>query len=196
LRLSLRAKEGLAIAIFVGLAVAIATLAHLATVARLGTEEAAARGSLLAQQTFFQASRALRGERGSPADVLRRGSGMRAFLDSMVGYSPTVVYGAITDPANRVIVHSDPAQAGRLLPTRESADAAAQQNALALLRTLAGPPRVFEAQIPLTLGQDPLGRIRVGISTSLLRREVASALTRSLRCRRRPLPSPWRPAWR
>lgn len=54
MHLSLRAKEGLAITVFVGLAVVIATIAHLATVARLGTEEAAARGALLAQQLFFQ----------------------------------------------------------------------------------------------------------------------------------------------
>lgn len=98
----------------------------------------------------------------------------------MVGYSTTVIYGAITDPAGHVIVHSDRAQAGRLLPTRETLDAVARQNPLVLLRTLTGPPQVLEAQIPMTLGRHPLGMVRVGVSTSLLRSELARLVTRSL----------------
>ena len=180
MRLSLRAKEGLAIAALVGLAGAIATAAHLATVARLGMEEAAATGTLLARQLFLQGSRALAGARGVPADILRRDPGLRALLDSMVGYSPTVVYGAITDPTGRVLAHSDRKQVGAHLPDRDTLEAAAQWNPLELLRTLAGPPQVFEAQVPLTLGARPFGTARVGISTSLLRRQLGGALERSL----------------
>lgn len=180
LRLSLRAKEGLAIAALVGLAVVIATGVHLVTVARLGMDEAAGTGALLARQLFLQGSRALAGARGAPAEVLRRDPGMRALLDSMVGYSPTVVYAAITDPDGRALVHSDRAQVRRHLPPRETLEAVARGSALDLLRTLAGPSQVFEAQLPLTLGARPFGTARVGISTSLLRRQLEGAMTRSL----------------
>jgi len=179
-RLSLRAREGLAVAALVGLAATIATGVHLANVARLGMDEAASTGGLLARQIFLQASRALAGARAAPAEVLRRDPGMRALLDSMVGYSPTVVYGAITDPDGRIVVHSDRAQAGEHLPARETLAVVAQRNPLHLLRTLVGPAQVFEAQVPLTLGTLPFGTARVGVSTSLLRRELAGALTRSL----------------
>jgi len=180
LRLSLRAKEGLAIAALVGLAVAIATGAHLATVARLGMEEAAGTGALLAHQIFLQGSRAVAGARGAPVDILRRDPGLRALLDSMVGYSATVVYGAITDPDGRALVHSEHSQVGRQLPARRTLEVVARQNSLHVLRVLAGPPQVFEAQVPLTLGGRPFGTARVGVSTSLLRRELSGALARSL----------------
>ncbi len=180
MRLGLRAKEGLGIAAVVGLAAVIAAAIHLATVARLGMDEAARTGALLARQLFFQGSRALAGARGVPAEILRRDAGLRALLDSMVGYSPTVVYGAITDPAGRVLVHSDRGQVGAHLPDRETLQAAAKRNPLDLLRLLAGPPQVFEAQVPLTLGGRPFGRARVGLSTLLLRRELAGILNWSL----------------
>jgi PAS domain S-box-containing protein len=180
LRLSLRAKEGLAIAALVGLAVAVATALHLVTVARLGMDEATGTGALLAHQLFLQGSRALVGARGVPAEVLRRDPGMRALLDSMVGYSPTVVYAAITDPQGRALVHSNPAEVRRHLPPRERLDAVARRGPLALIRTLSGPPQIFEAQVPLTLGGRPFGTARVGISTSLLRRQLEGAVRQSL----------------
>jgi PAS domain S-box-containing protein len=180
LRLSLRAKEGLAIAALVGLAVAVATALHLVTVARLGMDEATGTGALLAHQLFLQGSRALAGARGAPAEVLRRDPGMRALLDSMVGYSPTVVYAAITDPQGRALVHSNASEVRRHVPPRERLDAVARRGPLALVRTLAGPPQLFEAQVPLTLGGRPFGTARVGISTSLLRRQLEGAVRQSL----------------
>ncbi len=180
LRLSLRAKEGLAIAALVGLAVAIATAVHLVSVARMGMDEAAGTGALLARQLFLQGSRALAGARGAPAEVLRRDPGMRALLDSMVGYSPTVVYATITDPAGRALVHSDRAQVGKQIIARERLETVGRRGAVDLLRTLAGRSHVFEAQVPLTLGGRPFGAARVGISTALIRRELGGAVTRSL----------------
>lgn len=180
MRLSLRVKEGLAIAALVGLAVGITTVVHLASVARLRMNEAVATGGLMARQLFLQASRALAGARGAPADILRRDAGVRALLDAMVGYSPTVVYGGITDPGGRALVHSDPAQVGQVLPARETLEAVGRRPAVQLLRILAGPAQVFEVHLPLTLGERPFGSARVGISTSLLGRELAEAVTRSL----------------
>ena len=180
MRLSLRAKEGLAIAALVSLAVAVATAVHLVTVARLGMDEAAATGSLLSHQLFLQGSRALAGARGAPEEMLRRDPGLRALLDSMVGYSPTVVYATITDTQGRALVHSDRGQLHRRLPPRETLEAASRRGPIDLLRSLTGPPQVLEAQIPLTLGGRPFGAARVGLSTSLLRRQVEGALRQSL----------------
>ncbi len=180
MRLSLRVKEGLAIAALVGLAVGIATSVHLVSVARLGMDEAAATGTLLARQIFLQGRRALAGARGAPAQVLPRDPGMRALLESMVGYSPTVVYAAITDLQGRALVHSDRAQVGKQVTARERLETVGRRGAVDLLRTLVGSSHVFEAQLPLTLGGGPFGTARVGISTALLRRELGAAVTQSL----------------
>lgn len=180
MRLSLRAKEGLVVAALVGLTVAIATAINLLTVARLGLDDAAATGALLARQIFLQGSRALTGARGAPEEILQRDGGMRTLLDSTVGYSATVVYGTIADPNGRVLVHSDPDQVGRWLPARQTVEGLPRRNPFQLLRTLFGPSLIFEAQVPLTLGTRPFGVARVGISTGLVRRELQGALGRSL----------------
>ncbi len=38
------------------------------------------------------------------------------------------------------------------------------------LRAVYGPPRVYEVTLPLALGAEPLGDVRVGVSTVLLAR--------------------------
>ncbi len=178
--MNLRVKEGLAIAVVVSLAILIATLAHLSTVARLGLGEAAGTGRLLAQQMFFVSRSALANATGTPADALGRDPAMQALLQAMVGYSPTVVYGSITDPEGRAIVHSDPAQVGRVLPVRDAAEKVSAQGPLPLLQMLAGAPQIVEVQIPLILGGQPFGSIRIGMSTALIRQQLAADIQRSL----------------
>ena len=40
------------------------------------------------------------------------------------------------------------------------------------LRTVFGPPRIYEVTLPLAIGAKPLGDVRVGVSTVLLRGEI------------------------
>lgn len=178
--LTLRAREVLAITMVVLLVVAVATGAHLASVARLTLRAAAEEGELLARQLFHQSARAVAAARLTSPAALRRDSGIRALLEGMVGYSPTVVYAAIVDPEGRALVHSNPAWEGKILSPHEHLEAVRGGGTLQMIGTVLGKPQVYEVRLPMRIGERPFGTVRVGISTSLLRRELAQALVHSL----------------
>jgi PAS domain S-box-containing protein len=180
MRLTLRTREVLAITTVVLLVVAVFTVAHLASVARITLRTAAEEGELLARQLYHQSSRVIAGSSAPSSGALKRDPGIRALLEGMVGYSHTVVYAAIVDPADRVLVHSNPAFEGKFLPLRESLDTVKAWGTVRALGSMLGEPEVFEAQLPMRLGDRPFGTVRVGVSTSLLREEVAHAVIRGL----------------
>lgn len=177
---TLRSREVLGITVVVLLVVVVATVAHLASVARLTLRHAAGEGELLARQLFHQSARVIEASvRPSPL-LLRPDPGIRALLEGMEGYSQTVVYAAIVDPAGHTWVHSDPAQEGKTLPPHESLETVLEWGTLRIVTALLGEPRIYEVRLPMRLGEEPFGAARVGISTSLLRRELTDALVRSL----------------
>jgi signal transduction histidine kinase len=178
--LSARARETLALVAVVLLVAAVLTVAHLTTVAEVTWRAAGDEARLLARQLFHQTAHALRAAPAAAPDAWRRDPGLRAVLDGMVGYSHVVVYAAVVDPAGRALVHSDPARQGTTLAPQRPADALHAAEALARLVTLLGEPAIYEAGLPLVLGDQPFGTVRVGLSTSLVRRELVAALRRSL----------------
>lgn len=180
MRLTVRAREVLAITTVVLLVVAVSTIAHLASVARITLRSAAGEGELLARQLYHQSSRVVAASPASSLAALRRDRGIRALLEGMVGYSHTVVYAAIVDPSGKVVVHSNPALEGKPLPARESLQIVLARGTLRTLVSMLGEPQVYEAQLPMRMGERPFGTVRVGVSTSLLRQEVAGAVVRGL----------------
>jgi len=180
MRLTLRAREVLAMTTVVLLVVAVATVAHLASVARITLRAAADEGELLARQLFHQSSRVIAASRLTSPVALRRDPGIRALLEGMVGYSHTVIYAAIVDPAGRAVVHSNSAREGKTLPPRESLETVQAWGTLRVIGAMLGEPQVYEARLPMRIGERPFATVRVGISTSLLRRELTQALVRSL----------------
>jgi signal transduction histidine kinase/HAMP domain-containing protein len=180
MRLTLRAREVLAMTTVVLLVVAVATVAHLASVARITLRAAADEGELLARQLFHQSSRVIAGSRLTSPVALRRDPGIRALLEGMVGYSHTVVYAAIVDSAGRAVVHSNSAREGKTLPPRESLETVRAWGTPRVIGAMLGEPQVYEARLPMRIGERPFATVRVGISTTLLRRELTQALVRSL----------------
>jgi len=178
--LTLRAREVLAITAVVLLVVAVATVTHLASVAWITLRAAADEGELLARQLFHQSARVIAASRLTSPVALRRDPGIRALLEGMVGYSPTVVYAAIVDPAGRAVVHSNPAWEESILPPRESIETVRAWGTLRMIGAMLAEPQIYEAQLPMRIGEQPFGTVRVGISTSLLRQELAQAVVRSL----------------
>ncbi|MBI3635359.1 MAG: HAMP domain-containing protein [Candidatus Rokubacteria bacterium] len=174
--MTLRAREVLAITTVVLLVVVVATAAHLAAVARLSLAGADHEGEMLAHQLFHHSARVLMASRKAPVALLRRDPGIRSLLEGMVGYSHTVLYAAITDPSGLAMVHSDPSREGRLLPPRERLDSVRSWGALRVVAAMVKTPQTYEAQMPIDLDGRPFGVVRVGISTTFLRREVNGAL--------------------
>ncbi len=180
--LSLRVREMAAIATVVLLVVTVLTVAHLASVAQITLSAAGEEGRLLARQLFHQSARAVSAAKTTPPTpgILQADPNIRAMLESMVGYSRVVVYGAVADPAGRVVVHSDPALEGRTLGPRPDIDAILSADPFRMVIALLGEPQIYEAQLPIRLGDRPFATVRVGLSTSLVRQELRDALVRSV----------------
>src|SRR5262249_57294126 len=54
------------------------------------------------------------------------------------------------------------------------------RSTLANVAAFFGQPQVYEAQVPMRLGERPFGTVRVGVSTSLLKQELTQAALYSL----------------
>jgi signal transduction histidine kinase len=174
--LGLRARQVLALGVAVLLVVVGSTLAHLTSVARVALRAATEEGELLARQLYHQTARVVA---DSPA-LLPRDPGIRAMLEGIVGYSHTVVYAAVVDPTDRILVHSSPQREGEILPPQESLERVKAWWTLHTVAALLHGPGVYEAQIPMRLGERPFGTVRVGVSTALLRQELARAALHGL----------------
>ena len=178
--LGLRGRQVAALGVAVLLVVAGSTIAHLASVARVALRGAVEEGELLARQLYHQSSRVVAESTQADPTLIQRDPGIRAMLEGIVGYSHTVVYAAIVDPTDRVLAHSNPKLDGELLPPQESLDQVKTWWTLRAVASLLKGPHVYEAQVPMRLGDKPFGAVRVGVSTSLLRQELARAALSSL----------------
>ena len=177
---SARARELLGVTLVVLLVVAVATAAHLATIARLSLGSAADEGHLLSRQLLHQASHVLQAAGAEGPAAFQNDPGLRALLDGLVGYSRVAVYGAIVDANGRTLIHSDPSLQGQAFPDRPLLDDALATGLPQLTRMLLGPPQIFEVRLPAQLAGQPFGTVHVGVSTSLVRQTVRDALVRSL----------------
>jgi len=180
MRLSLRARQVLALAFVVLLVMVASTVAHLSNVARVALGAAADEGELLARQVYHQSARVMAASPVASSALLQQDPGIRALLEGMIGYSHTVVYAAVVDPADRILVHSNPKLDGQILPPRESIERLRTRSTLANVASFFGQPEVYEAQVPMRLGETPFGTVRVGVSTSLLKQELTQAALYSL----------------
>ena len=180
MRLSLRARQVLALAFVVLLVVVASTVAHLSNVARVALGAAADEGELLARQVYHQSARVMAASPAASSALLQQDPGIRALLEGMIGYSHTVVYAAVVDPADRILVHSNPKLDGQILPPRESIERLRTRSTLANVASFFGQPEVYEAQVPMRLGETPFGTVRVGVSTSLLKQELTQAALYSM----------------
>jgi signal transduction histidine kinase len=178
--LSARARELLGLTLVVLLVVAVATAAHLATLARLSLGGAADEGRLLSRQLLHQAAYVLQAAGPAGPAAFQDDPSLRALLDGLVGYSRVAVYGAIVDASGRTLLHSDPSLQGQTFPDRPLLDDALAAGLPQLARMLLGPPQIYEVRLPARLGDQPFGTVHVGVSTSLVRQTLRDALLRSL----------------
>jgi signal transduction histidine kinase/HAMP domain-containing protein len=180
LALSLRLREVLAITLLTFLVVTTTTLVHLAHLDRIMLEDTLQRAELIAQQISAASTRALAAApREDPLAVLRTDRDLRALLDASVGYSPHLLYALVTDQGRRVIVHSDPARSGDVLPERPSFQQLLEGDFVHRLHAIYRGPAIYEAVLKLDLDREPFATIRLGIATGLVRREVQATLALS-----------------
>jgi signal transduction histidine kinase len=87
---------------------------------------------------------------------------------------------AILDPAGAVVVSSDPAMVGRTLAPALDLTALAEAGLIQQLRVIYSEQGQLELRTPMTLGNEAFGAIRIGVSTLLMRQEVAASLRPAL----------------
>jgi PAS domain S-box-containing protein len=166
----------------VAAAVALATsLVNLAALARVTIDEARSRAELLGEIAYHHASRVIRqhGLEGIE-EALASDPSLALYVEGVVGYSPTIMYVAITDRADRTLVHSNPTAREEPVPRAPSLSELAEENPLAQLWALARGHQVLEVNVPFEVDGEPFGSVRVAISTLLLREEIAGALVRNV----------------
>jgi PAS domain S-box-containing protein len=163
--------------------VALATsLVNLTSLARLAVAENRTRAELLAETLYHQASRVIRqhGRDDGIAEALASDASLASYAEGVVGYSPTIMYVAVTDLEGRALVHSDPSLRGEILNRAPSLEEFAEEGALSQLLALSRGHQILEVTVPFEVDAAPFGSVRVAISTLLLREELAGAITRNV----------------
>jgi PAS domain S-box-containing protein len=97
-------------------------------------------------------------------------------MESAIGYSPTIYEITISDRDGIVLVSSDAALRGEKIAQRPAVDTIARGGFFEQVRTLYGPPQVYEDSLPFVLGSEPFGDIRIGLSSALIRNEILPGL--------------------
>lgn len=192
MRFAIRGKEAAIITLLTFLVVATTTFIHLSQLTRVVVQEASRQAKLIARQVYAQSSRSLSLARnGDPFEALRSDRELRSLLEASVGYSPHLLYAAIADQKGRIVFHSEPEREGRHAPERPNLEDLLTLDPVRRFYALYEPGKIYEATLPLSLNNKPFGSIRLGIATSLLKRELNASLLKSLALAGLALPVAW-----
>jgi PAS domain S-box-containing protein len=192
MRLGVRGREALVVSLLTLLVVATATAIHLSQVSRVVVQEAVKQAELIAKQIYAQSGRALqRAPDADPLEALRQDPELHSFLDSSVGYSPHLLYALISDSTGTVLLHTERQKEGQPEPARPNLDGLLKVDTLSRFSALYNAGRTYETVLPVTLNDRLFASIRLGVSTTLLRREVTASLQQSLTVAAVALPLAW-----
>jgi len=192
MRFGVKAKEALTITLLTLLVVATTTLVHLSHLTRVVVQEALRQAELIEKQIYAQSSRSLsRAPSRNPREILRSDRDLRSLLDASVGYSPHLLYALIADRKGRTILHSEREKEGRGAPERPSLQQLLSLDPVRRFQAIYQGGTIYEATLPLKLNGKLFGSIRLGIATSLLRRELNASLKQSLALAGLALPMAW-----
>ena len=171
--MSIKAKQVAGVTTLVVIIVAILSAYHLATLARLSLTDAAERGEMLAQAIYQRAHAVAREPGVDPYQALREDGGIRAILQSAIGYSPTVLYAAVLNPDGVAVAHGFLSLEGQPMERQETLSDVLEGNAFEQLEAVYSD-RTFEVRKQVFAGDQLFAEIRIGISTVLVRTELQS----------------------
>ena len=194
-RVRLKTKLVLAINGMVFLLVALFCYIYISHRLRQSTQEAAVIARFIANEVVESAHEATQADL-RPLDVeiddpqliqaaienrLQNDKGLSTLLQTIVAYSPAVYDAGIVDVNGRAIVHTTPSAVRKVLDRRENYSDVLSANVFRQLKTIYGPPRVYDITVPLQRGdRQKFGYVRVGISTVFLKTEVTPPLKGAL----------------
>src|SRR6266704_6991315 len=195
MRLRLKTKITLIIALLVLTVVGVTSWLHVLTLTRQVIQQADGRANLVAQQVFFQAQNALAEAANEgrvpasnrPADVreyvrnaLDQNSALTSLIDAEVGNSFLVYEVTIVDHDGTALISSDASLPGRKVLPRPPFSQLVNSGFIQQLRLIYRSPQAYDVSDPFKLGppgrQVPFGDIRVALHTGLLAIEITPAL--------------------
>ncbi len=98
--------------------------------------------------------------------------GLRAQLKAAVKDTPSVYEVSITDNDGLVLVSTDESLPGKILARRLPLRQLTQRNTLQQVKVLAGPPKIYEHDLPFNINHRPFGEVRVAVHSGLLLVEI------------------------
>ncbi len=194
MRLSLKAKLTALITVLVLLVVVVTSTVYISDLTRQALLDVQSKGEYVVDEVYHQAGAVLAEshmpEGENPQDLpalsnfvqtrLSSDPGLKSLMESAVGYMRSIDYVAITDTNLVTLVHSNPDEVNHPLTPAPRYSQLVQAGLLQQFRVVYGPPRVYEVTLPLAIGAEPLGDVRVGVSTVLLRDELSPNLRAAL----------------
>ena len=174
------------------LSTAVLSLVFLELLLQQVLHDADKRANEMARQTFHSAQLALedakaKGMRPASDDpqetqeYVRRAFEINEALSAQLQAAqaaPTIREATVVDRDGTVIVSSDPALAGKLVPKRPPFNQLVQSPFVRQVRILAEPEHIYEVDYPFTLRGMPFGDVRVAVSTALLWNDIKPRLER------------------
>jgi len=194
MRVSLKSKLTVLISFLVLLVVLATSTLYISNLTRQSLTEIKRSGTFVADEVYNQARNVLAQSRmpagANPTDPqelrsfvqgeLTTNAGLASLMDSVVGYSPQILYVTITDANLNVLLHTDPDEVGRHFSPARPYDDLMRAGLIRQLRVIYGPEQVYETVLPLELGGQPLGDVRVGVSTLFVRDRITPELRQAL----------------
>lgn len=195
MRLRLKTKITLIIALLVLTVVGVTSWLLVLTLTRQVIQQADGRANLVAQQVFFQAQNALADaategrvpKSNGPEDLreyvrtaLDENAALTSLIDAEVGNSLLVYEVTIVDLNGTALISSDSSLPGRQVLPRPPLSQLLTAGFIQQLRLIYGSPQAYDVSYPFKLGapgrQVPFGDIRVALHTGLLAIEITPAL--------------------
>ena len=110
------------------------------------------------------------------AEYLQTDANLNDILESVIENSQIVYDAAIVDPTGIAILDTNPTLNGKPIPPRRDLIVLRDAGFRRQLRLLYNSGTVYDVSIPLQLGGQPFGSVRVGVSTVFLRNELTPRL--------------------
>jgi signal transduction histidine kinase len=107
--------------------------------------------------------------RNLAATAVRNSKPLKAVVNSVVIYSPTVYDISIGDSSNRALITTGTGGEDQPLPVRTNYQSLRDSNAIELLKAVLGNPQVYDVVLPLDRNGEPFATVRVGVRTSFLK---------------------------
>ena len=174
MRLSIKQKQVLGVTAMVALIVVALSLLHLIITASLLLDASRVRFEAFGSAVYSQAAIVIATRESAYNDV-RTSRHVQAALESAL-YSDDVVDASIVDTSGVVIASLIPEQVGATVSRRPQLQALIAMDGISKLRVIYESDEDLEWTQPMSLGETPFGEIRVGITRTILRRELNKSL--------------------